>query len=785
MSSKNNLTPLELAIAEIRRGMAPIPVPLNAKNKPGKNPDRTGWEDLRITEATAPQYFNGASMNIGALNGEPSGNYVDIDLDCRLACEAAKQILPPTHSRYGRKSNPESHYGYRLEDPEKASHVAATQQWHDPLTNDVILEFRWTGSQSIRPGSLHVESQEYYEWAEDGEPARVRMADLMASCDWIAAVAVLVPHWAEGKHNTLNTCLVGTLLRAGWETSAVKNFVRAIATVAGDDKVSERLKVVDRFARDLKGERRRVPGLPKLKEVIGPTGPAVVAALTEWLDLGPNTDDIVEQVNAEHALVFVGDKIGVLWPNKYNRGEGMPRITKISDLRIEWADRMVGDLNPVTIWLESPNRRKYEEMVFRPGVTDTGNDFNFWRGWPVAPVKGDCHLFLAHLREIICGGDEVAYRYFLDWLANIFQEPENKPGTAIGLGSIEGTGKGALIEYIRPLLEPHFWHMSGSSLIDGQFNDFLAGRLLVYGDESLWAGKKSTIAKIKGYITEHRIAVERKCVPAFQIDMLARFIFASNEEHFAPAGRNDRRFVPFKPRAMRRDDIPYFEALDREAKNGGRQALMWLLLNEVDGSTNHLRVVPKTRAHTEQKLLGLDDVGQFWRLMLFDNYHEILRGYGDNTEVEHAFTFGKAVQTTTLFAFYLKYVRDSRINYVQSIDGFGKALRHYLELTRRDPRKDEMAQLGIDSMNRCKVNELPTLAEARQQFREAVGEHVEWSTPDGDENEEPEIDLEEIMPIVSYAGDWDAYLRSMDVDPDDWKRRNRHLLEPTVGATTF
>lgn len=496
--------------------------------------------------------------------------------------------------------------------------------------------------------------------------------------------------------------------------------------------------------------------------------------------------DIVEQVNAEHALVFVGDKIGVLWPNKYNRGEGMPRITKLSDLSIEWADRMVGKLNPVKIWLESPNRRKYEEMVFRPGVTDTGNDFNFWRGWPVAPVKGDCHLFLAHLREIICGGDEVAYRYFLDWFANIFQEPENKPGTAIGLGSIEGTGKGALIEYIRPLLEPHFWHMSGSSLLDGNFNDFLAGRLLVYGDEALWAGRKSTIAKIKGYITERRIAVERKCVPAFQIDLHARFIFASNEEHFAPAGRTDRRFVPLEPKAMRRDDIPYFEALDREAKSGGREALMWMLVNEVDGSTNHLRVVPKTKAHTEQKLLDLGGAGEFWRWMLYQKHREILRGYGDNTEVEHSLTFGSVVHTDTLYAFYRQYARDSRINHTVSIDALGMALRRFITLTKREARRSEKTELGRSPGERFQVYELPTLAEARRQFRKAVGEHVEWSTPDEDEDDEIDADAKiEIDPLLCYQGDWEAYLRSMDIEPDDWKRKRRPVLERVVGATTF
>jgi hypothetical protein len=467
--------------------------------------------------------------------------------------------------------------------------------------------------------------------------------------------------------------------------------------------------------------------------------------------------DAVEQVNGEHALVFIGDKIGALWPNQYRRGEGMPRVTTLSDLRVYWADRKIGKLNPVDIWLESPERRKFNDITFRPGVADMRGDFNLWRGWPVAPVKGNCRLFLEHAREVICGGDAASYRYVIAWLANIFQEPENKPGTAIALGTVkEGTGKGQWLDYVAPLLGSHYWHLSGSDLLEGKFNDFLAGRMLIYGDESLWAGGKRTIAKIKGYITERRVAVERKCVPAFEIDLHARFIFASNEEHFAPAGREDRRFVVLKPLESKRDDIAYFEALDEEAKNGGRQALMWMLLNEVDGSTNGLRIIPKTRAHTEQKLLGLDDAGQFWRRMLYQPYHEIVRGYGENKEIEHYLSFGKAIYTDTLYEFFLDYCRKAKVGYPLSIDGFGSALRRYVDLARREPRKDEKGELGRSSQGRPHVYELPSLHDAREQFRSKVGEHIEWDTPDDR--------LESASPPGWDADDWRECLQLIHVD---------------------
>ena len=70
------MTPLDTARAYIRRGRAVVPIPHRATA-----PVLKGWLDLRITEADAPRYFNGAPQNIGVILGPPSGGLVDADLD--------------------------------------------------------------------------------------------------------------------------------------------------------------------------------------------------------------------------------------------------------------------------------------------------------------------------------------------------------------------------------------------------------------------------------------------------------------------------------------------------------------------------------------------------------------------------------------------------------------------------------------------------------------------------------------------------------------------------------
>ena len=86
---------LESAIEYGRRGLCVVPIPNGTKA-----PVLDEWQNLRLTtpEQIEP-YFNGTTMNVGVLNGEPSGWQVDVDLDHPDAVTMADDYLPDVHSR--------------------------------------------------------------------------------------------------------------------------------------------------------------------------------------------------------------------------------------------------------------------------------------------------------------------------------------------------------------------------------------------------------------------------------------------------------------------------------------------------------------------------------------------------------------------------------------------------------------------------------------------------------------------------------------------------------------
>ena len=171
---------LEIALSYVAQGWAPVPVPFR-----GKRPVSTieDWPNLRVTEATAPDYFNGKPINVGVILGEASGELVDIDMDCSEAIDFAPRILWPTRT-FGRPSKPLSHYLYKTD---KAGRIS---QFRD-VEKSTIVEYRANGGQTVFPGSTH-ESGEPITWTDNAPIATIDADDLRHRVAQIAAGVLLL-----------------------------------------------------------------------------------------------------------------------------------------------------------------------------------------------------------------------------------------------------------------------------------------------------------------------------------------------------------------------------------------------------------------------------------------------------------------------------------------------------------------------------------------------------------------------------------------------------------------
>jgi replicative DNA helicase len=285
------MTAHDTARAYLRRGFAPIPVPYRTKR-----PTLDGWQELRLAESDLARYFNGREQNIGILNGAPSGDLVDVDVDASKAAYF-RHWLPPTELVAGREGNPASHWFYRA----PGVVTMRYQDPHRPEGRTTLIELRSTGTQTVVPPSLHP-SGEPYRWERDGDPALSDAATLRRAVARIAAGALLARYWpSTGSRHDASLALAGWLLRGGWEEDEAARFIDTVAEAAGDEEHRQRVENIRTTARRLR-DGGEATGAPSLARLLTDDGDAIITRVAEWLDLAAGRDNALPptpQINWE------------------------------------------------------------------------------------------------------------------------------------------------------------------------------------------------------------------------------------------------------------------------------------------------------------------------------------------------------------------------------------------------------------------------------------------------------------------------------------------------------
>ena len=260
----------------LAHGLAPIALPTRSKG--AGLPE--GWQHTRLSAADLDRYFPaGHVCNVGVLNGLPSHNHVDVDLDCPEAIRAST-LLPPTGMEFGRAGAPRSHRIYHVD----RDLDTASIEFRD-INGKMIVELRGTGGLTVVPPSIHKETGENIVWHRFDQPAELPLDALRRAVSELATAALIACHWpARGSRDEAAMALHGGLIRTGWDERRVSAFVYAIAVAAQDDEPRMRAEKARGTAAKLEAGKK-VTGWPKLAEVIGQDGEAIVRQAREWLGL--------------------------------------------------------------------------------------------------------------------------------------------------------------------------------------------------------------------------------------------------------------------------------------------------------------------------------------------------------------------------------------------------------------------------------------------------------------------------------------------------------------------
>ena len=442
---------------------------------------------------------------------------------------------------------------------------------------------------------------------------------------------------------------------------------------------------------------------------------------------------LVEEFNEQYAVVDDNGKTCVVY-RRWDDTLGREYVVSSSfhDFRnlhlneyVEYTDSRGRERSApkAQIWLTHADRRTYKGgLRFLPGVTECPDDvYNLWAGWSVEARAGDWSLIKAHIKDVLCSGNQHRFEYLINWLARAVQQPGAQGEVAVVLRGARGTGKGAFARAFGALFGQHFLHLSDARHLTGNFNAHLRDACVVFADEAFYAGDKQHEGQLKRLVTEPTLMIEPKFRNAAPARNCLHVIVSSNEEWVIPAGTDERRFFVLDVSPCRQKDFRYFEALDAELRNGGAEAMLHDLLQH-DLTGFNVRDVPSTEALLDQKVQSFRGPEGWWYEVLTEGTCPGAAGTGEGGfEPEFSdqdWTQPIRVARSALYEDYLEYSQRMREYRPAPKSQFAKLLRKFVPAV-----TDERPRQGT-GRNRLYV--MPPLAECRVNFEGLVGGPIPW-----------------------------------------------------------
>jgi len=214
---------------------------------------------------------------------------------------------------------------------------------------------------------------------------------------------------------------------------------------------------------------------------------------------------------------------------------------------------MGGDrpVNFIKKWADNnPSIRMYRTLGVYPNPDLCPNDcFNMWTDFLITQhdnyTKSEAAIErFVDLVDILSGHQETTREYMLDWIAHIFQYPEQKT-TMPTIVSAEGAGKGTLMDILTGMMGQNkvYQTTTPSREVFGNFNGPMSDAFLVNLNEVSASEMKGSSGKLKALITDNQMTINEKGVKQVQITSYAKFIVTTNNDEAIKPTKDDRRNI--------------------------------------------------------------------------------------------------------------------------------------------------------------------------------------------------------------------------------------------------
>ena len=195
-------------------------------------------------------------------------------------------------------------------------------------------------------------------------------------------------------------------------------------------------------------------------------------------------------------------------------------------------------------WMKWSERAVAQRQTYSPGKPRMiNNEYNRWKGWGATPHKGSVAPWTKLMDFIFKDANPADRKWFEQWLAFPIQNPGIKMlSSCIIWGIAHGTGKTLVGETMRRIYGTDNSTEIGDKELEAGFNDWAANKQFIFGNEITGSDKRGHANALKNLITQTRIRVNEKFVPAYEVPDCANYLWTANHNDAFYLEKSDRRF---------------------------------------------------------------------------------------------------------------------------------------------------------------------------------------------------------------------------------------------------
>lgn len=246
---------------------------------------------------------------------------------------------------------------------------------------------------------------------------------------------------------------------------------------------------------------------------------------------------------------------------------------------------------------------------------------------------------LDFIKEVFCKGDEIAYDYFMKWLAFTVKYPNMKSGKGVLLYSEPRCGKGTIIEFLCEYVYGNYNTIPNIGLKDllHKNNFQLLGKKFVAVNELSTVKEefRCNFDTLKTLITEKKQTFKKLYCDTGMADFLTEFIFMTNNKYSFSVEENDGRYLMLICSEKYMGNNAYFSKFrsNNFNKNTGDHFYTYLLslLNRPDDF--YTMKLPDTQYKQDLKNVSKHSIKDYIEFLLGENVE-----YFKNKEDKNCYT---------------------------------------------------------------------------------------------------------------------------------------------------